>query len=347
MSRSLSSAVKITSEWRLRSFRCANTQPFFLRNDLGPFLRGLSLLNGFSRQSLEKRAFFPFHMDSSWKCGDGAQPEVKSSVYGWREGVFQCSPLSCLMSLPSVMVKSWAERGYDESSSGCRARTLWSFVCGFLCADFCARIFGADFCVRIFRCGFFGADFSVRIFRCGFFRCGFWCGFLGGFFSGFFFCKETAGRATKKIQQKIHQKILPKILPKISSPKILPKILPKSLSGYSQSVLTWTQRRCGCTPWCLCGGWLPKSSPSGNRWQWLTQASRLVLKTAKPPKIVVCIRPSTWEAWCTLQVTTLAYRHLSGAGCLSGLASFNLAKPEKTQKNPHRSSADPRRVTFS
>ena len=86
------------------------------------------------------------------------------------------------------------------------------------------------------------------------------------------------------------------------------------------------------------------------RWQWLTQASRLVLKTTKPPKIVVCIRPSTWEAWCTLQVTTLAYRHLSGAGCLSGLASFNLAKPEKTQKitkkNPHRSSADPRRVTI-
>ena len=30
---------------------------------------------------------------------------------------------------------------------------------GVLCADFCARIFGADFW-----CGFFGADFSVRIF---------------------------------------------------------------------------------------------------------------------------------------------------------------------------------------
>ena len=63
-----------------------------------------------------------------------------------------------------------------------------------------------------------------------------------------------------------------------------------------------------------------------------------MLKTAKPPKIVVCIRPSTWEAWCILQVTTLAYRHLSGAGCLSGLASFNLAKPEKTQKITKKSS---------
>ena len=48
------------------------------------------------------------------------------------------------------------------------------FVRGFLCADFCVRIFCADF-----SCGFLRADFRADF---GFFACGFQCGFLRDFF---------------------------------------------------------------------------------------------------------------------------------------------------------------------
>ena len=81
-------------------------------------------------------------------------------------------PVSCLTSLLSVMVKSRAGRGYDESRSECRAQTLCalSFVCGFLCTDFCAPIFGAD--LNSFLVRFFGADFLSRAARRGGFKQG-------------------------------------------------------------------------------------------------------------------------------------------------------------------------------
>ena len=58
-----------------------------------------------------------------------------------------------------------------------------------------------------------------------------------------------------------------------------------------------------------------------------------MLKTAKPPNVVVRIRPSTWAAWCALQVTTLAYRHLSGAGVSVRVGLLSLAKPKKVEKH--------------
>ena len=185
----------------------------------------------FLAKALKKEfIFFPFHVDSSWKCGDGAQPEVNWVFMAEGKESFNVPPLSCLTSLPSVMVKSWAERGYDESSSGCRARTLWSFVCqifvcGFLCADFWCGFFGADFSVRIFWCGFL-----VRIFRCGSFNAHFSVRMLhmqifGRIFKRIITCaRRPQGIATCKIQQKIHQKILPKMFLSKNPPKDTPQI---------------------------------------------------------------------------------------------------------------------------
>ena len=67
------------------------------------------------------------------------------------------------------MVKSCVRGGREESFSE-HPDAVRIVVCGFLCADFC---------VRIFLCGF-----SVRILVCGF-SCGFWI-FLRADFSADF-----------------------------------------------------------------------------------------------------------------------------------------------------------------
>ena len=207
---------------------------------------------------------------------------LKLSVCCWREGVFQCAPVSCLTSLPSVMVKSGVGRGNDESSSECRAWTLC--VCGFLCADFCARIFWRGFLVRIF-----GADFSVRIFDADFVRIFFDFGadFGADFFADFFFAGRPQGERQKKIQQKSIKKSSPKSSPKFPLQKSSPKSSPNPSQDVRQLVLTWTQKkRCGCTPLFLSPLWrltlkvVVFLATGGSGWH---MASRFVWKTSKSP----------------------------------------------------------------
>ena len=185
---------------------------------------------------------------------------VKNWVFcGWREGVLQCAPVSCLMSLPGVMVKSWAGEVVMKALSVvhglfvCGVFVCGFFVCGFFVRGFFgANIFGVDFLVRIFRCGFFDADVSCRFF---------WHGFLVRIlvrivvriFFGFFFCKETAGRATKKNPAK---KSIKKILPQNFLLQQSPPNSSPNPSAYSPVGPHLVSRRCGCTPWCPCGGWL-------------------------------------------------------------------------------------------
>ena len=83
------------------------------------------------------------------------------------------------MSSPRVMVKSCVGGGREESFSE-HPDAVRIFVCRFLCADFCVRIFCTDLFVRIFVCGFLCADFgffswiSVRILTRIFLRLFFW-----------------------------------------------------------------------------------------------------------------------------------------------------------------------------
>ena len=122
------------------------------------------------------------------------------------------------------------------------------FMCGVLCADFCVRIFVRGFLVRIF-----GTEFSVQIFRCGFFVqivrafCFvIWAQILVrilGRILQIFCCKETAGERKKSSEKPI------KIFSTKSSPIFpLQKSSPNPSQDIRQSVLTWTQRRCGSTP---------------------------------------------------------------------------------------------------
>ena len=78
------------------------------------------------------------------------------------------------MSSPRVMVKSCVGGGWEESFSE-HPDAVRIFVCGFLCADFCVRIFCADF--RGFLCADFRADF-------GFFRADFDADFWRIFWQG-------------------------------------------------------------------------------------------------------------------------------------------------------------------
>ena len=134
-----------------------------------------------------------------------------------------------LTSLPSVMVKSRVGRGHHESSSECRARTLC--VCAIFVRGVLVWIFGADFSVRIFRCGFFVRLFFVILVL----------------IVGRIFCGRPQGE-----RQKIHQKSSPKSSPTFplqkSSPKSSPNLFQDVRQDIRQSVLTWTQRKCGCTP---------------------------------------------------------------------------------------------------
>ena len=165
---------------------------------------------------------------------------LKLSVYGWREGVFQCS----LWVVWRPYLVSWLSLELREVTMKAALGAVHGLF-GVLCADFCVRIFvrgffGTDFSVRIFfgadfLVRIFGADFSVRIFRCGFWR-GFWCGFLGGFFSGFFFARRPQGKRQKKSSKKSIKKSSPK-----SSPKApLQKSSPKSSPNPSHDIRSWS-----------------------------------------------------------------------------------------------------------
>ena len=93
------------------------------------------------------------------------------------------------MPSPRVMVKSCVGGGREESFSE-HPEAVRIFACGFLCADFCVRIFCADF-----SCGFLRADFRADF--------GFFCVRISVriFFLRFAW-RATAGRATKKSSPK-------------------------------------------------------------------------------------------------------------------------------------------------
>ena len=220
--------------------------------------------------------------------------------------------------------------------------------CGFLCADFCVRIFGADFSVRIFRCGFFGADFSVRIFWCGFFGADFCADFCADFFADFFLHGDRR-ESDKKNPEKNPSKNPPRNPPQNFLSKNPPQNRPQTtFRTFASRSSLGLKGGAGAHLDALVEVGCQSRRFSGNRSGVETGlAGWHVLKTSKPPKNVVCIRPSTWETWCALQARTLAYRHL-WCRVSFRLASFNLAKPEKNKKNhkknPHHSSADHRSV---